>query len=77
MMVTAVTTLGRVAFALFGLLAAGGITIYGRSAADRPSMARPWFARSLPPWGVRIVYLLGAVLMLVVTARGALAPGGP
>jgi hypothetical protein len=77
MMMVAVTTLGRVAFGLFGILAAIGIAIYGLIAANKPSMARPSWAKPLPPWAIRVAYLAAALLMLVIAVRGALAPGGP
>jgi hypothetical protein len=77
MTVTAVTTLARVGVAVFGILLAGGVAVYGWSAdrvrRDRPGMIAALFTRFLPNLGIRILYLLAPALILVLTALGATA----
>jgi hypothetical protein len=80
MTVLAATTLGKVAYVVFFVLVAGGVVAYGWFAADSIRRERKfsveswmrWLASFLPPWGIRVLYLLLGILILVLGAFGAI-----
>lgn len=77
MTLIAATTLGKIAAALLGIFLAVFVVAYGFSLSDkqkdRPPIGDgwfPWMASYLPRSGIRIVYVLTAVLILGLIARG-------
>ena len=82
----AVTTLSRVGLGAMGVVLAAWVARYGwslslKSGAERRSERRAigstaptaWLASFLPSWGIRVVYFLFTVLILLLTAFGVTA----